>query len=579
VRLEQVGADVETAPLHVFPDVPEEDGSRVGPKRLLLGPGAAGQGQKLLLGAERRLAEHRQRQLDFHGLRVLLQVPQGNSPFVHRVSQGLAVARKGDPGRDHARTAQHHAGPGLEVPHRDNDNRNVLLERKGPSSEVLAVRAEDHSSDHSGARRLGRRRGRLVGTKLLRLLQQLQRLPAAAHLAGNADGAGLVEQAAGEVVVGLLPGLALLVPGRPLLLQRRLDLRIPVQQPPNEHPGEGPDQADGRRRHRGKPRVAAAPPADAAGEPDPARRDGLAGQPVLQVLGQGLRGAVAAAGVLLQALEADRLEVAVHRGVQGPRPFRLALDDLQERVERRLGLERRPAGEQLVEDGPQAVDVGGRGQPFFAAGLLRRHVARRAQDGPAARPPGIAGRALGQAEVGDVRLAARVEQDVGRFEVAVEDAALVRVMHRPRHRRNKLRGVAQVRSRLGRSAQHREAAALDELHGEVVLALVLADLVDGHDVGVIQLGGGLRLGAEALHVLRGRQVAGQDHFQGDGAAEAGLAGPEDDAHAAAGQFLEDLISRNPGQLIPGFILSGRAARRQRRRLGMVRRVRLDQRGF
>ena len=43
--------------------------------------------------------------------------------------------------------------------------------------------------------------------------------------------------------------------------------------------------------------------------------------------------------------------------------------------------------------------------------------------------------ALGQAEVGDVRLARRVEQDVGRLQVAVQDAALVGVMHRPRHRR------------------------------------------------------------------------------------------------------------------------------------------------
>ena len=40
---------------------------------------------------------------------------------------------------------------------------------------------------------------------------------------------------------------------------------------------------------------------------------------------------------------------------------------------------------------------------------------------------------LGQAEVGDVRLAVGVEQDVGRLEVAVQDAALVGVVDGPRH--------------------------------------------------------------------------------------------------------------------------------------------------
>jgi hypothetical protein len=39
---------------------------------------------------------------------------------------------------------------------------------------------------------------------------------------------------------------------------------------------------------------------------------------------------------------------------------------------------------------------------------------------------------LGQAEVGHVRLAVAIDQNVGRLEVAVDDAALVRVMDSPR---------------------------------------------------------------------------------------------------------------------------------------------------
>ena len=46
------------------------------------------------------------------------------------------------------------------------------------------------------------------------------------------------------------------------------------------------------------------------------------------------------------------------------------------------------------------------------------------------RQLGVAVDPLGQAEVGDVGLALLVEQDIGRLQVAVEDAALVGVMDR-----------------------------------------------------------------------------------------------------------------------------------------------------
>ena len=44
--------------------------------------------------------------------------------------------------------------------------------------------------------------------------------------------------------------------------------------------------------------------------------------------------------------------------------------------------------------------------------------------------------------------------------------------------------------------------ALDELHAEVVDALVLADVVDLHDVVVDELGGGVGLAGEAGHERR-----------------------------------------------------------------------------
>ena len=60
--------------------------------------------------------------------------------------------------------------------------------------------------------------------------------------------------------------------------------------------------------------------------------------------------------------------------------------------------------------------------------LLRGHVAGRADDCAGVREIAVAFDALGQAEVGDVRRAVGVEQDVAGLEVAVQDAALVGVV-------------------------------------------------------------------------------------------------------------------------------------------------------
>jgi hypothetical protein len=70
---------------------------------------------------------------------------------------------------------------------------------------------------------------------------------------------------------------------------------------------------------------------------------------------------------------------------------------------------------------------------------------------------------------------------------------------------------------------------------------MLADLVNRHDVRVVEVGGGFRLGVEALHVTRRRQLLGEDHLEGDDPVEALLSCLVDDAHAAAGDLLQQLV--------------------------------------
>ena len=63
-----------------------------------------------------------------------------------------------------------------------------------------------------------------------------------------------------------------------------------------------------------------------------------------------------------------------------------------------------------------------------AGRLFGRHVAGGAQDRAGARLVRVGLHLLGQAEVGDLGLIVLVEQDVGRLQIAMDDAACVGVM-------------------------------------------------------------------------------------------------------------------------------------------------------
>src|SRR5262249_44994607 len=107
-----------------------------------------------------------------------------------------------------------------------------------------------------------------------------------------------------------------------------------------------------------------------------------------------------------------------------------------------------------------------------------------------------------------------------------------------------------------------QAAAVHELQAEVGPALVLADLVDLDDVGVLEPGGGLGLGLEAGQVVRAAEVAGQDHLQGHQPAQAALAGRVAPPHTAAAQLLKQLVVPDPaaGAGLAAGCGNGRAAR-------------------
>ena len=74
-----------------------------------------------------------------------------------------------------------------------------------------------------------------------------------------------------------------------------------------------------------------------------------------------------------------------------------------------------------------------------------------------------------------------------------------------------------------------------------MLALVLPNLEDRHDPRMVQVGGRLGLGSETLDVGVVRKLAGQNHFEGDGAVQTHLPCPEHDTHSAAGDLANNLV--------------------------------------
>jgi hypothetical protein len=92
--------------------------------------------------------------------------------------------------------------------------------------------------------------------------------------------------------------------------------------------------------------------------------------------------------------------------------------------------------------------------------------------------------------------------------------------------------------------------AFQQLHGDERRAVVLAQLVDGDDVRVLQARDGARLAQEALLVLRPRRLHAHD-LERDVAVEGLVASAEDDPHRALADALEDAEAADRGRDVHG----------------------------
>jgi len=147
----------------------------------------------------------------------------------------------------------------------------------------------------------------------------------------------------------------------------------------------------------------------------------------------------------------------------------------------------------------------------------------------------------GEAEVHDDDLAAPIDHHVGGLQIAMEHAFFVRG---GKSGAELARGLdALIGGQAADAAEERaEILAIHKLHGDVVEAFGLADVVHAADIGMRDLAGDADL---IVETREDAFIAGCDFrekLEGDGLAEGEVCGAIDFAHAAAAEESGDAVT-------------------------------------
>src|SRR5687767_4341755 len=86
-----------------------------------------------------------------------------------------------------------------------------------------------------------------------------------------------------------------------------------------------------------------------------------------------------------------------------------------------------------------------------------------------------------------------------------------------------------------------QARAIHQTHCQIRIAAMFADLVNRHDVGVVESGDGFSFSAKAGQGDGGSQIASNDHLESHHAIERHLSSAINDSHTAAADLLQYLV--------------------------------------
>ena len=236
-------------------------------------------------------------------------------------------------------------------------------------------------------------------------------------------------------------------------------------------------------------------------------------------------------------------EGPVDRLLDGLRHARAQRPHVRQRLEhplsdhglRRASRVRDLAGEHLVQDAAEAVEVRPAIHTRRAVRLLWAHVGGRAHRHARGRQVLSVSdlQRPGDAEIRDQRVAP-AEQDVLGLDVPVHDALAVRVAQRVGHLAGDLQRVVERQLTLAPQPIP-EGLALDVGHRVPELASRFAGIEHGQDVRVLQAGGGPDFPLEALRAEGGGELGVQD-LERDRAVVPEIVGQEHRGHATPPQL-------------------------------------------
>ncbi len=202
--------------------------------------------------------------------------------------------------------------------------------------------------------------------------------------------------------------------------------------------------------------------------------------------------------------------------------------------------ERDLSGQHLVEHDAERVDVGLL-VDVHALRLLGRDVVGRAEHRAGLGHPALDVERAGDAEVGDLRLAVAVQQDVLRLDVAMDETVAVREREPARDLDRQLER-RRDRQWVRLLDQPLEVVAADELEHDELLPTVLAPVDDRDDVRVREDGRRASLAPEPFDVLRLLQMALVEDLERDRTVEQPVVRPVDARHAAGADELLELVA-------------------------------------
>ena len=239
-------------------------------------------------------------------------------------------------------------------------------------------------------------------------------------------------------------------------------------------------------------------------------------------------------------------------GIQRDRSHRSVVQDVVEDDGAGRAGERLLAGGQLIEDTAEREEVAARVE-FLATRLFGRHVGDSADggagtgeehslgidEGLAAKVCMAIGQEFGEAKIENFDGATVGDENVGGLDVTMDDAFFVRGVEGVGELDADVDGARNGEETEGN--QFVEGLAFEQLHGDESPAILFFDGVNGRNAGMIECGSGAGFAEEAFESLRIAVRVFRKKFQGDAAAEFGVLGFVNDAHAALAKLAEDSV--------------------------------------